>query len=120
MTDTRPCKGDAFVKAGPRLRREDCENFEPDPPEFTLGEQVQYVIPLLDDAIEAILGVLEDPESAAFVKALAVRRLVENHPKFRDQNWRPDGQRDLVMDRCEELADAIIYVIMEWKRNGVR
>ena len=94
--------------------------FEPDPPEFTLGEQVQYVIPLLDDAIEAILGVLEDPESAAFVKALAVRRLVENHPKFRDQNWRPDGQRDLVMDRCAELADAIIYVIMEWKRNGVR
>jgi hypothetical protein len=28
MTDTRPCKGDAFVKAGPRLRREDCENCE--------------------------------------------------------------------------------------------
>ena len=26
--DRRPCKGDAFVKAGPRLRREDCENCE--------------------------------------------------------------------------------------------
>lgn len=26
MSDNRPCQGDAFVKAGPRLRREDCEN----------------------------------------------------------------------------------------------
>lgn len=25
-TDARPCGGDAFVKAGPRLRRLDCEN----------------------------------------------------------------------------------------------
>ena len=24
--DYRPCKGDAFLKAGPRLRRLDCEN----------------------------------------------------------------------------------------------
>jgi hypothetical protein len=26
MSDNRPCQGDAFVKAGPRLRRDDCEN----------------------------------------------------------------------------------------------
>ena len=56
--------------------------FEPGPPEFTLGEQVQYVIPLLDDAIEAILGVLEDPDgllegSGALVRHVKLRSIEE-------------------------------------------
>lgn len=93
-------------------------DFEPEQAEITLGEQVQYVVEHINHAIESVLATLEDDMDT--ISGLAVRRLVDNHVKFRDQNWRSDSERNMLQDEFEELADAIVYECMRMYRDGVR
>jgi hypothetical protein len=92
--------------------------FEPEQAEITLGEQVQYVVAHISMAVDSIIATLEDDLDT--IGGLAVRRLVENHVKFRDQNWRSDSQRNMLQDELEELADAIVYECMRMYRDGLR
>jgi hypothetical protein len=92
--------------------------FEPEQAEITLGEQVQFVVAHIQQAVDSIIATLEDDLDT--ISGLAVRRLVENHVKFRDQNWRSDSERNMLQDEFEELADAIVYECMRMYRDGVR
>jgi len=87
-------------------------------PQLSLEDQLELFDKYLDAATDRLLYQFTVPGLRTVVQRIARDRLIKGVPDFGDTGWcrHPD---ELIKETIEELADAIVYLVMrEHGRSG--